>query len=119
MKIPAIVRRRFQYALALAIVVQLAACHSSDKDEASKMTSFSAQSSKSATPQLFTIPTDQMSHVQVVTIEPTTMKRSLRLTGAVAYNAFNTTPCFSSRSLNPAAKSFSTSRSRREWGRLS
>lgn len=59
------------------------------------MTSFSAQSSKSATPQLFTIPTDQMSHVQVVTIEPTTMKRSLRLTGAVAYNAFNTTPVIS------------------------
>jgi cobalt-zinc-cadmium efflux system membrane fusion protein len=56
------------------------------------MTSFSANASKSATPQLFTIPEDQMSHVQVVTIAPTTLKRTLRLTGAVAYNAFNTTP---------------------------
>ena len=33
-----------------------------------------------------------MSHVQVVTVEPTTLTRTLRLTGAVAYNAFNTTP---------------------------
>jgi cobalt-zinc-cadmium efflux system membrane fusion protein len=33
-----------------------------------------------------------MSHVQVVTIEPTTLKRTLRLTGNVTYNAFNTTP---------------------------
>jgi len=43
-------------------------------------------------PQLFNVPQDQMSHVQVVTIEPTTIRRTLRLTGAVAYNAFNTTP---------------------------
>jgi cobalt-zinc-cadmium efflux system membrane fusion protein len=56
------------------------------------MTSFSSDASKSATPQLFNIPPDQMAHVQVVTIAPTTMKRTLRLTGAVAYNAFNTTP---------------------------
>jgi len=95
MKIPQIVRYRLQYALALTVVVPLAACHTSDRDEASKMTSFSAQSSKSSTPQLFTIPPDQMSHVQVVTIEPTTMKRTLRLTGTVAYNAFNTTPVIS------------------------
>ena len=33
-----------------------------------------------------------MSHVQVVTVEPTKLARVLRLTGAVAYNAFNTTP---------------------------
>src|SRR6202451_2204544 len=56
------------------------------------MTSYSANGSKSATPQLFTIPQDQMSHVQVVTVEPTTLTRTLRLTGAVAYNAFSTTP---------------------------
>ena len=33
-----------------------------------------------------------MSHVQVVTVEPTTLTRTLRLTGAVAYNSFRTTP---------------------------
>ena len=33
-----------------------------------------------------------MSHVQVVTVQPSKMTRTLRLTGAVAYNAFKTTP---------------------------
>jgi cobalt-zinc-cadmium efflux system membrane fusion protein len=56
------------------------------------MTSYSANGSPSSVPQLFTIPQDQMSHVQVVTVQPTRLIRTLRLTGAVAYNAFNTTP---------------------------
>jgi len=56
------------------------------------MTSYSSQASKSATPQLFTIPQDQVSHVQVVTIQGAKLTRTLRLTGAVAYNAFKTTP---------------------------
>ncbi|HKW18445.1 MAG TPA: efflux RND transporter periplasmic adaptor subunit [Terriglobales bacterium] len=43
-------------------------------------------------PELFTIPTEQTSHVQVLTIEPTALTRTLRLTGAVAYNNFHTTP---------------------------
>ena len=41
---------------------------------------------------LFTIPADQMAHVQVLTVQPTTLTRTLRLTGAVAYNSFHTTP---------------------------
>jgi membrane fusion protein, heavy metal efflux system len=43
-------------------------------------------------PELFAISQDQMSHVQVLTVQPTTLTRSLRLTGAVAYNSFRTTP---------------------------
>lgn len=43
-------------------------------------------------PELFTIPQEQMSHVQVLDVEPTTLTRTLRLTGTVAYNAFKTTP---------------------------
>jgi membrane fusion protein, heavy metal efflux system len=43
-------------------------------------------------PELFTIRPEQMSHVQVVTVQPTTLTRTLRLTGAVAYNGFRTTP---------------------------
>jgi cobalt-zinc-cadmium efflux system membrane fusion protein len=43
-------------------------------------------------PELFTIRPEQMSHVQVVTVAPTTLVRTLRLTGAVAYNNFRTTP---------------------------
>src|ERR1035438_3803139 len=50
----------------------------------------SAKSSDNA--ELFTIPQDQMAHVQVLTVEATTLPRTLRLTGAVAYNSFRTTP---------------------------
>ncbi len=78
------------FALAVVLACALAGC-SSDRS-ASEMTSYSSQASKSATPQLFNIPQDQVSHVQVVTIEPTKLTRTLRLTGAVAYNAFKTTP---------------------------
>lgn len=78
--------------LGLAIVVFIAACNSGGREQASQMTSFSAHASRSATPQLFTVPQDQMPHIQVVTIEPISLRRTLRLTGTVAYNAFNTTP---------------------------
>ena len=72
---------RIQSALAIAIVLTLTACHS--KEQASQMTSFSANAAKSATPELFNIPQDQVSHVQVVTVEPGKITRTLRLTGAV------------------------------------
>ncbi len=49
-------------------------------------------SGNSNTAELFTIPQDQMSHVQVLTVEPTSLQRTLRLTGSVAYNSFHTTP---------------------------
>jgi membrane fusion protein, heavy metal efflux system len=68
----------------------LAGCSSDER--ANQMTSFSGKESKNATPELFEIPQNQMSHVQVVTVEPVKLPRVLRLTGAVAYNAFNTTP---------------------------
>lgn len=83
---------RLQSAIALAAVCALIGCSSSDRQRANEMTSFSTKASKATTPQLFTIPEDQMSHVQVITIEPTTLTRTLRLTGSVAYNAFATTP---------------------------
>ncbi len=52
-----------------------------------------AANAKSASdPELFTIPQEQMSHVQVLDVQPTTLTRTLRLTGTVAYNAFRTTP---------------------------
>jgi cobalt-zinc-cadmium efflux system membrane fusion protein len=43
-------------------------------------------------PELFTLRPEQMSHVQVVRVQTTTLTRTLRLTGAVAYNGFRTTP---------------------------
>jgi membrane fusion protein, heavy metal efflux system len=85
-------RRRLQSATTLALACLLTACSSKNRENANKMTSFSATAATSAVPQLFTIPEDQMSHVQVVTVQPTRLTRTLRLTGAVAYNAFKTTP---------------------------
>jgi membrane fusion protein, heavy metal efflux system len=82
----------FPSAMALAFACTLTACSSGDRTRPGQMTSYSANASTSATPQLFTLPQDQMSHVQVVTIQATNLTRTLRLTGAVAYNAFNTTP---------------------------
>ncbi|HKN74727.1 MAG TPA: efflux RND transporter periplasmic adaptor subunit [Candidatus Acidoferrum sp.] len=60
----------------------------------SKMTSFSSSETKEETADLFTVPQDQLAHVQVVAVEKSALPRVLRLTGAVAYNAFKTTPVF-------------------------
>jgi len=78
------------FSLVCGLALSIAGC-GSDRN-ASEMTSYSSDSSKTGSPSLFTIPQEQMSHVQVVTVQPTTLTRTLRLTGAVAYNAFKTTP---------------------------
>jgi len=85
-------RRNCRFSGAIMLALFIAGCSSKDREQASEMTSFSAKASTSATPQLFTVPPDQMSHVQVVSVQPTILTRTLRLTGAVAYNAFATTP---------------------------
>ncbi|HEV2395760.1 MAG TPA: efflux RND transporter periplasmic adaptor subunit [Candidatus Sulfotelmatobacter sp.] len=41
---------------------------------------------------LFSIPSEQLSHIQILTVAPAPLMRTLRLTGAVAYNGFATTP---------------------------
>jgi cobalt-zinc-cadmium efflux system membrane fusion protein len=74
------------------LITSLAGCGSSDPE--SKMTSYSSSESKAETAELFTVPQDQMAHVQVVSVEKSALTRVLRLTGAVAYNAFKTTPVF-------------------------
>ncbi len=79
-------------AATLAFACVSAGCGSGHSESASQMTSYSSTESKAETPQLFTIPPDQMSHVQVVTIEPVKLTRTMRLTGTVSYNAFKTTP---------------------------
>jgi cobalt-zinc-cadmium efflux system membrane fusion protein len=71
-----------------AIMLALAACNSSGSNASAN----SGGAKNSNNPELFTIPQDQMSHVQVLTVQPTSLTRSLRLTGAVAYNSFRTTP---------------------------
>jgi membrane fusion protein, heavy metal efflux system len=86
------VRHRWPRLAALAalsaIMLVLAGCQGSGSNAAAN----SSGASNSSNPELFTIPADQMSHVQVLTVQPATLTRSLRLTGAVAYNSFRTTP---------------------------
>lgn len=74
--------------LVLALMLALAGCDGSKTDTVAN--NRSAQDPNH--PELFSLRPEQMSHVQVITIQPTTLTRTLRLTGAVAYNNFRTTP---------------------------
>jgi membrane fusion protein, heavy metal efflux system len=85
------IRTLVMVGLALGVV----GCGSGPSETESKMTSYSTGENKSDTANLFTVPQEQMVHVQVVTVEKSKVPRVLRLTGAVAYNAFKTTPVFS------------------------
>jgi cobalt-zinc-cadmium efflux system membrane fusion protein len=80
---------------AFTVMVVFAGCGSGPGDSGSKMTSYSGTESKADTASLFTVPQDQMAHIQVVTVEKTKLPRVLRLTGNATYNAFKTTPVFS------------------------
>jgi cobalt-zinc-cadmium efflux system membrane fusion protein len=73
----------------------LAGCGGGAGDSESKMTSYSTGQAKEDTAELFTVPQDQMAHVQVAPVEKSRLPRVLHLTGTVAYNAFKTTPVFS------------------------
>jgi cobalt-zinc-cadmium efflux system membrane fusion protein len=82
------IRKRREIWLAVfaaTILLMLAGCDSGSPAENS-----GAKNPNDA--ELFTIPQNQMAHVQVLTVQPTTLTRILRLTGAVAYNSFRTTP---------------------------
>lgn len=78
-------------ALALGMIgaLLLAGCGQESKS-ASQMTSYSE--TQSDQPQLFTVPQEQMAHVQVVAAKAGDLARVLRLTGTVAFDGFDTTP---------------------------
>jgi cobalt-zinc-cadmium efflux system membrane fusion protein len=79
---------------ALAVALALAGCGGGG-EQASKMTSFSTTESAESKAELFTLPADQMSHIQIFNVAQAPMVRTLRLSGVVAYNAFLTTPVVS------------------------
>ena len=81
-------------ATAVPLALSLAACSSGPGESEYKMTSFTATESKATTAELFTVPKEQMAHIQIVAAEKGPLPRTLRLSGAVAYNAFETTPVF-------------------------
>jgi membrane fusion protein, heavy metal efflux system len=69
-------------------------CGSGPGESESKMTSYTSGQTKADTAELFHVPEEQMSHVQVAPVQKENIQRVLRLSGAVAYNAFETTPVF-------------------------
>ena len=75
----------------LAVALALAGCSGAGQ-QAAKMTSFSTAESRESKAELFSLPADQMSHIEVVTVGQGPLARVLRLTGAVEYNDFKTTP---------------------------
>ncbi len=77
--------RRTAIAGVAALCVLLAGCGGDSSPK-------TASANTNDNPQLFAIPQDQMAHVQIVTVQPTTITRTLRLTGTVAFNGFDTTP---------------------------
>ena len=76
---------------AVSAIMGIAGC-GGPGNQASTMTSFSTAESNESKAELFELPAEQMSHIQVVTVEQGPLARILRLTGAVEYNDFKTTP---------------------------
>jgi membrane fusion protein, heavy metal efflux system len=85
------VRHLAHVCAALAGVMILAGCGGSGEN-ANKMTSFSTTETAASRAELFTLPADQMSHIQIYTVVQAPLERILRFSGAVAYNAYTTTP---------------------------
>lgn len=83
--------RRLTALAGLTAILGLAGCGGAG-EQASKMTSFSTAESPKSKAELFSLPADQMAHVQVVTVGQGPLPHVLRLTGAVEYNDFKTTP---------------------------
>ncbi|HET7106013.1 MAG TPA: efflux RND transporter periplasmic adaptor subunit [Candidatus Acidoferrum sp.] len=81
-------------AFTLPLGAALSGCGSGPGEAESKMTSFTSSESKADTAELFTVPKEQLAHLQIVPAEKGPLPRTLRLAGAVAYNAFETTPVF-------------------------
>jgi len=72
-----------------ALTLLLAACSGSDPGGRTYGGASAADSNK---PELIKLPKEQTSRIQIVTVEPTSFPRVLRLTGTVAFNSFETTP---------------------------
>ena len=89
-------RTKFPRAVAAALIVAagLAGC-SGTSEKAGNMTSFSTTESAASKAELFTLPAEQMSHIQIFPVAQSAVPRTLRLSGTVAYNAFLTTPVIS------------------------
>jgi membrane fusion protein, heavy metal efflux system len=77
---------------ALALALTLVSCGRREQEAAESSTSYTQKVAAGSQAELFSVPEDQMSHVQVVATEAGKLERVLRLAGTVTYNAFETTP---------------------------
>jgi membrane fusion protein, heavy metal efflux system len=80
--------------ISAAVAAAISGCGSGPGESESKMTSFTSTEAKADTAELFTLTQEQLAHVQIVAAEKGPLPRTLRLAGAVAYDAFQTTPVF-------------------------
>jgi cobalt-zinc-cadmium efflux system membrane fusion protein len=87
-------RTRAAVLLSAALILSFAACSSTDPS-AKTYSDGGTKAGAADKTQLFTVPKEQVSHIQVVTVQPASWPRVLRLTGTVAYNSFLTTPVIS------------------------
>jgi len=94
MKFPTQKSVKYAVFVAAAAFVALSGCSSGPAESESKMTSFTSTETKADTAELFTVPKEQMAHIQIVAAEKGPLARILRLSGAVAYDSFQTTPVF-------------------------
>jgi cobalt-zinc-cadmium efflux system membrane fusion protein len=83
---------RFALALAVLTLALAAGCAREETKAQNAMTSFSAQGVKAS---YFSVPKDQLSHIQIVTVTARKIERILQLPGTVTYNLFRTTPVIS------------------------
>jgi len=83
---------RAQAASCVLATAALALAGCGGAQQASRMTSFSAAASADAQAELFSLTADQTTHIEIYTVTQAPLARSLRLSGAVAYNGFLTTP---------------------------
>lgn len=77
---------------AILLAMLTASCAHHDVEANSAEPASAASSSDDSRARLFSVPQEQTSHVQVVTVEPSQIRHVLRLPGTVAYNSFETTP---------------------------
>ncbi len=88
--------RALLFALAITVACRgwIAGCGSGPGESESSMTSFTGSETKADTAELFTVPNDQLAHIEIAPAQKGNLPRTLRLSGAVAYDAFQTTQVF-------------------------
>ncbi len=86
--------RRLRTLAALGLFAALVLLSTGCSRKAATAVTASGQSSATSadTPSLFTVPQNQMAHLQIVRVKSTSLPQLLTLPGSVAYNSFATTP---------------------------